>query len=137
MVLLDAPNQGWSLDFEFDALTDGRRFRILAGVKDCSRETLIPVADRSPPRQCVVRELDRVIAERGLPKTIVSDNGTAFTGMAILKWVQDTGIDWHDIAPGKPRRNGFTESFNATLRDECLHEMLFGALGKARRTLEE
>jgi putative transposase len=60
MVLPDAPNQGWSLDFEFDALTDGRRFRILAGVKDCSRETLIPVADRSPPRQRVVRELDRV-----------------------------------------------------------------------------
>jgi putative transposase len=60
MVVPDAPNQGWSLDFEFDALTDVRRFRILAGVKDCSRETLIPVEGRSLSRQRVVRELDRV-----------------------------------------------------------------------------
>ena len=50
-----------------------------------------------------------------MPKTIVSDNGTEFTSMAVLKWVQDTGIDWHYIAPGKPQQNGFIESFNGKL----------------------
>jgi len=107
MVLPDSPNQRWSLDFVSDALTDGRRFRILAVVDDFSRENLVLVADTSLSGQRVARELDRIVAERGLPKTIVSDNGTEFTSMAILKWVQDTGIDWHYIAPGKPQQNGF------------------------------
>ena len=99
MVLTDEPNQRWSLDFVSDALTDGRRFRILAVLDDFSRENLVLVADTSLSGHRVVRELDRIIAEHGAPKTIVSDNGTEFTSMAILKWVQDTGIDWHYIAP--------------------------------------
>jgi putative transposase len=57
--------------------------------------------------------------------------------MAILKWVQDTSIDWHYIAPKKPQQNGFIESFNGKLRDECLNETLFGTLRDARKTLEE
>jgi putative transposase len=65
----------------------------------------------------IALKLDRVVAERGMPKRIVSDNGTEFTSMAILKWVQETGIDWHYIAPGKPQQNGFIESFNGKLRD--------------------
>lgn len=131
MVLPDGPNQRWSLDFVSDALTDGRRFRILTVVDDFSRENLVLVADTSLSGQRVARELDRVIAERGAPKTIVSDNGTEFTSMAVLKWVQETGIDWHYIAPGKPQQNGFIESFNGKLRDECLNETLFGTLRDA------
>ena len=137
MVLPDGPNQRWSLDFVSDALTDGRRFRILTVVDDFSRENLVLVADTSLSGQRVARELDRVIAERGMPTTIVSDNGTEFTSMAILQWVQKTGIDWHYIAPGKPQQNGFIESFNGKLRDECLNETLFGTLRDARKTLEE
>ena len=106
MVLPDGPNQRWSLDFVSDALTDGRRFRILAVVDDYSPENLVLVADTSLSGHRVVRELDCIIAERGMPRTIVSDNGTDFTSMAILKWVQDTGVDWHYIAPGKPQQNG-------------------------------
>ncbi len=120
----DGPNQRWSLDFVSEALTDGRRFRVLAG-------------DTSLSGQQAARELDQIIAERGTPKTIVSDNGTGFTSMAIRKWVQDTGIDWHYIAFGKPRQNGFIESLNRKLRDERLNETLLGTLGDARGTLEE
>ncbi|MGR3659629.1 MAG: IS3 family transposase [Paracoccaceae bacterium] len=137
MVLPDGPNQRWSLDFVSDALADGRRFRILTVVDDFSRENLVLVADTSLSGQRVARELDRIIAERGMPNTIVLDNGTEFTSMAILKWVQETGIDWHYIAPGKPQQNGFIESFNGKLRDECLNETLFGTLRDAQNTLEE
>jgi len=137
MVLPDSPNQRWSLDFVSDALTDGRRFRILTVVDDFSRENLVLTADTSLSGQRVARELDRMIAERGMPKTIVSDNGTEFTSMAILKWVQETGVDWHYIAPGKPQQNGFIESFNGKLRDECLNETLFGTLRDAQNTLEK
>ncbi len=137
MVVPDGPNQRWSLDFVSDALTDGRRFRILAVVDDFTRENLALVADTSLSGLRVTRELDRVISERGVPGTIVSDNGTEFTSMAILRWVQETGIDWHYIAPGKPQQNVFVESFNGKLRDECLNETLFGSLAEARSMLEE
>ena len=66
MVLPDGPNQRWSLDFVSDALTDGRRFRILAVVDDYSRENLVLVADTSLSGHRVVRELDCIIAERGI-----------------------------------------------------------------------
>ena len=137
MVLPNGPNPRWSLDFVSDALTDGRRFRILAVVDDFSRENLVLVADTSLSGLRVTRELDRVIAERGMPTTIVSDNGTEFTSMAILQWVQKIDIDWHYIAPGKLQQNGFIESFNGKLRDECLNETLFGTLCVARKTLGE
>lgn len=56
--------------------------------------------------------------------------------MAILKWVQDTGVDWHYIAAGKPQQNGFVESFNGKLRDKCLNENLFSSLSDTRGVLE-
>lgn len=93
MVLPDGPNQHWSLDFVSDAFTDGRRFRILAVVDDFTRENLALIADTSLSGLRVTRELNGIIAERGAPGTIVSDNGTEFTSMAILRWVQETGID--------------------------------------------
>lgn len=136
MELPDGPNQRWSLDFVNDAFTDGRRFRILTVIDDYTRENIGLVADTSLSGQRVARELGQILAERGLPNTIVSDNGTEFTSMAILKWVQDTGVDWHYIAPGKPQQNGFIESFNGKLRDECLNENLFSSLSDAREVLE-
>ena len=137
LLLPNGPNQRWSLDFVSDAFTDGRRFRILTVVDDFTRENVALVADTSLSGQRVTRELNQAIAERGAPIAIVSDNGTEFTSMAILKWVQDTGIDWHYIAPGKPQQNGFIESFNGKLRDECLNETLFSSLAEARKTLED
>lgn len=85
----------------------------------------------------VTRCLDELVARRGRPETIVSDNGTELAGIAVLKWVQNTGVNWHYIAPGKPMQNGFVESFNGKLRDECLNETLFSSLRHARIVLAE
>ena len=109
------PNQRWSLDFLGDALSDGRRFRILAVVDDFTRECLRLVADTSLSGRRVARELDAVIAERGRPRLCLSDNGTELTSRAILGWCQDTGVDWHYIAPRKPTQNAVVESFNGRL----------------------
>lgn len=137
---LDVPgarNQRWSLDFVSDALSDGRRFRILAVVDDFSRECLGLVADTSLSGARVARELDAIIAWRGKPTTIVSDNGTEFTSNAMLAWQEDRGVAWHFIAPGKPMQNAFVESFNGRLRDELLNETLFRSLWQARRLIAE
>ena len=135
MALPQRPNQRWSLDFVSDMLTDGRRFRILAAVDDFTRECLCLVADTSLSGQRVARELDAVIARRGRPIACVSDNGTELTSMAILRWSQETRVDWHYIAPGKPQQNAFIESFNGRLRDELLNETLFMSLAHARAAL--
>jgi putative transposase len=129
------PNERWSLDFVADQMTDGRRFRILAIVDDCTRECLALVADTSLSGVRVARELDRLLAVRGRPKMIVSDNGSELTSNAILAWAEATRIEWHYIAPGKPMQNGFIESFNGRLRDELLNETLFSSLGQAKAAL--
>jgi putative transposase len=131
------PNQRWSLDFVSDQLSDCRRFRILAVVDDFTRECLTLVADTSLSGLRVGRELDAIIVRRGKPVSIVSDNGTELTSMAILRWSQDAHVDWHYIAPGKPTQNAFIESFNGRLRDELLNEALFASLADARAALRE
>ncbi len=135
MAIPQGPNQRWSLDFVSDTLTDSRRFRMLAIVDDFTRECITLVADTSLSGVRVGRELDAVIAKRGRPQTIVSDNGTELTSMAILRWSQETNIEWHYIAPGKPTQNAFVESFNGRLRDELLNETLFTSLDHAREVL--
>jgi putative transposase len=131
-----AANQRWSLDFVSDQMTDGRRFRILTVIDNCTRECLALVADTSLSGRRVARELDAIIIQRGRPDTIVSDNGTEYTSNAILGWADETGVGWHYIAPGKPQQNGYNESFNGRLRDELLNETLFRSLPHARAVLE-
>jgi putative transposase len=138
------------LYFVSDQLTDGRRFRVLTIVDDCTRECLALVADTSLSGLRVARELDRLITQRGKPRMIVSDNGTELTSNAILNWSDEAQVEWHYIAPGKPRsqqlqaiacrarmQNGFIESFNGRLRDEKLNETLFTTLHQVRVELSQ
>ncbi len=81
-------------------------------------------------------ESDSIVAIRGKPLLIVSDNGTEMTGRAVLRWSADRGIDWHYIQPGRPQQNAFIEAFNSRLRDECLSEHVFLSLGEAERIIE-
>ena len=136
MALPDRPNQRWSLDFVADALAWGRRFRILAVVDDFTREALTLVVDTSIGGVRLVRELDALVASRGKPAMIVSDNGTEMTSRAVLEWTNRARIEWHYIAPGKPQQNGFVESFNGRLRDECLNEEVFASLAEAKAVIE-
>ena len=135
------PNQRWSLDFVSDQFTDCRRFRVLTVIDDCTRECIALVADTSLSGRRVARELNQLMLQRGVPKMVVSDNGTEFTSNAILNWANEAKVDWHYIAPGKPIQNGFIrcptgdclqsprgESFNGKLRDEKLNDTLFTTL---------
>lgn len=129
------PNARWSLDFVHDQFACGRRFRILNIVDDVTRECLAAIPDTSISGQRVARELSALIARRGKPGMIVSDNGTEFTSNAVLSWASENRIEWRYIAPGKPMQNGFCESFNGRMRDELLNETLFFGLGHAREKI--
>lgn len=108
---------------------------MLCVVDDFSRECLAPVADTSLSGARLVRELDGIAARRGLPLSVVSDNGTVLASAAVLRWSQDRAVAWHYIAPGKTQQNAFVESFNGQLRGECLNETVFTSLRHARAVL--
>jgi putative transposase len=127
-------NERWSLDFVSDTFGAGRRFRILCIVDDFSRECLATVVDTSLSGVRVVRELEQLIRVRGIPKIIVSDNGSELTSVAVLRWVPGR-VAWHYIEPGKPVQNAFIESFNSRLRDECLNEHAFLSMAEAREII--
>lgn len=135
LLLPTRPNEQWSLDFISDALSWGRRIRLLAVVDTVTREALAIEVDTSLPGERVARVLERIVTERGVPRAIVLDNGPESTGRALDQWAYGRGVQLRFIAPGKPIQNAFAESFVGRLRDECLNEHWFTSLADARRTV--
>lgn len=132
-----APDERWSLDFVSDALSWGRKLRMLTVVDTYTRESLAIEVDTSLSGGRVARVLDRVIAERGAQlEEIVRDNGPELTSRALAAWAYGRGVRLRFTEPGKPQQNGFCESFNGRLRDECLNQHWFLSLADARQTVE-
>ena len=134
MLVPDAVNQRWSIDFVSDQLANGRRFRVLNVVDDYTRECVLQVVGFSISGQRVCREFDRL--SRALPKTIVCDNGPEFTSNAMFLWAKNAGVKLHFIQPGKPTQNAFVESFNGKFREYCLDLNWFVSIEDARSTIE-
>ena len=138
-VRLPAPselNERWSLDFVADELCCGRRFRILTVIDIHSRECLALEADTSLPAERVTGVLEEVMAERGAPVALTLDNGTEFTSKHFDAWAYSAGIQLDFIRPGRPVENGYIESFNGKLRDECLSQAWFLSLSEAQEHLD-
>ena len=131
------PNQRWSMDFVSDRFADGRWFRILTVVDQYTRECLCVHPDRSQTGRKVVEQLTHIVALRGAPESITSDNGSEFVGKAMEIWSHETGVKLDFIRPGKPVENGFAESFNGRLRDECLNVEVFLDATDAQRKLNQ
>ena len=130
------PNQCWSMDFVSDQLAEGRSFRILTMVDQYTRECRGLTVDRSMSGAKVVEALKGAILESGgAPQSITCDNGSEFAGRALEAWAMDQGVQLIFIRPGRPVENGFIESFNGRLRDECLNVEWFRSLDEARQKL--
>lgn len=71
--------------------------------------------DTSLPGVRVIRELEVLVARSRLPQQCVFENGSEFTGLAMLHWAQSPRLDWHHIDPGQPQQNAFAESLNGRL----------------------
>ena len=130
------PNQCWSMDFVSDKLADGRSIRILTVVDQFTRECVGLEADRSMTGVKVAQALNRAQLERGsLPESITVDNGSEFCSRALESWAMANEVQLCFIRPGRPVENGFIESFNGRLRDECLNVEWFSSLDDARNKL--
>jgi len=131
-----AANERWSMDFVHDQLASGRRLRCFTVVDDFTRESVVIDVAHSIPAERVAEVLDQVGRQRGLPRSIVCDNGPEFTSRTLDQWAYERGIELSFIRPGKPVENAFIESFNGRLREECLNEHWFLSLREAKREIE-
>ena len=125
-------NYSWSFDFMSDALYNGTRFRVLNIIDEGVREALDIVVDTSLPAARLVRTLEQLKAERGLPKMIRVDNGTEMTSYVFTQWCAQHDISICYIEPGKPNQNAYIERFNRSYRAEVLDPHLFSSLSQVR-----
>jgi putative transposase len=128
-------NEKWSMDFVAQRLPDGRWIRVLTVIDQYTRECLTLHADTALSGEKVATALDNIVVLRGAPKSITVDNGTEFASKAMDLWAYSNGVHLDFIRPGRPVENGYIESFNGKLRDECLNLEIFFTLTDARRKL--
>ena len=130
-------NERWAIDFVQDSLMGGRRFRAFAAVEVFSRECVgIEVAfDMKGTR--VTDALNKFIDRAGAkPRSLSLDNGTEFRSHHFDEWAFQRKIQLDFINPERPVENAFIESFNGSLRDECLNANWFTDLDDAKHVIE-
>lgn len=132
LMIQERPNQMWSMDFMHDSLTNGRKFRVINIIDDFNREALTIEPYFSIGSKIVVKELSRLIMERGKPASIRVDNGPEFIAEHMQQWCRDHEIKLHFIQPGKPTQNAFIERFNRSFRSEVLDAYYFEDLNQVR-----
>lgn len=130
-------NQVWTYDFVHDQTDDGGRLKWLPIVDEHSRELLSIEVARSITAKDVVRDLERLVRERGAPEFIRSDNGPEFIAREVKEWIAEKGFKTCFIEPGSPWQNAYIESFNSRFRDEFLNIEVFGSLLEAKMLGEE
>ncbi len=126
-------NSVWSMDFMSDSVVSGRRFRTFNVMDDCSREALAIEIDTSLSSKRVIRTLERIIENRGMPTILRCDNGPEFTSKDLEIWCKDKEITLQFIQPGKPMQNGYIERFNRLYREAVLDAYLFFELNDVRK----
>lgn len=130
------PNQVWALDFIHDQLGNGQKFRALTVVDVFSREGLAIEVGQRLRGEHVIEVLNRLAQRRGAPKYLYADNGAEFTGHLVDLWAYHHGTRIDFSRPGKPTDNAFIETFNGSLRDECLNIHWFETIAEARSLIE-
>ena len=131
------PNETWSIDFMSDSLVDGRKFRLLNVIDDFNRESLAIEVDTSLPSFRVIRVLEQLIAARGKPVNIRTDNGPEFISHKLQQWCEQNNITLQYIQPGKPMQNAYIERKNGSIRRELLNAYLFYSLAEVRTMSKE
>ena len=129
-------NHVWTYDIVYDAVASGRTLKVLTIVDEFTRVALAVHGAHSITARTVKDVLAELFVRHGAPAVMRSDNGGEFVASEIVDWLKETGTGTFHIDPGKPWQNGYGESFNSRLRDECLNEHEFWSLAHARVLLE-
>ena len=130
-------NHVWSYDFMADRTHDGRALKILTVIDEYSRQCPAIVVERRLRADDVLACLAELFVTYGPPEYIRSDNGSEFTSKVVRQWLKRLGVRTLFIEPGSPWENGYNESFNGKLRDECLNGEIFFSLKEAQVLIEK
>ena len=133
----ERPNHVWSYDFVAAVTHDGRRLKILTLLDEHTRECLALRVERQLGSNEVIETLAAVMTMHGIPEYLRSDNGPEFIARELRAWLQGVGAAPLYIEPGSPWENGYCESFNGKLRDECLNGERFYSLREAQVVVEQ
>ena len=131
------PNHVWTYDFVFDQTLEGTTLKILTLTDEFTRQSLALRVAESFTSMEVKAVLQEVIAQRGAPGFIRSDNGSEFIARDLGIWLAVQDIGTRFIEPGKPWQNGFAESFHSRLRAECLNQEVFYSAKHAQVLLDD
>ena len=105
-------------------------------VDEHTRECLGGLVERNITGRHLIDELDRLAVDRGYPAVLRCDNGPELACAAMADWAGER-VGLHFIPPGQPWRNGYIESFNSRVRDECLNINMFWSLAQARVVISD
>ena len=130
-------NHVWSYDFVEAQTHDGRRIRLMTLIDEYTRECLAIRVARRINSLGVIETMADVMLTRGVPEHIRSDNGAEMTAKVVRNWLAKLGSAPLYIEPGSPWENGYCESFNGKLRDECLNQEIFYSLKEAQIIIEQ
>ena len=131
------PHHVWSYDFVHYATDDGRSLKLLTLIDEATRECLAIRVGRCVRGPEVIETLSDAMLFHGIPEHIRSDNGPEMTSKRVRNWLQQISTQTLFIEPGSPWENGYNESFNGKLRDECLNGEIFYSLKEAQTIIEQ
>lgn len=126
------PGHVWTYDFVHDHCLNGAPLKILTVMDEFTREGLALEVASSLPSSRVIVVLDQLFTTHGAPEFMRSDNGPEFIAVALRGWLAQQHTATLYIDPGCPWQNGYGESFNGTVRDECLNLEVFHTVAEAR-----
>jgi putative transposase len=130
------PNHVWSFDFVEAQTHDGRRIRLMTLIDEFTRKCLAVRVARRINAIGVIETLADAMLFEGVPAYMRSDNGPEMVAKVLRQWLSGLGTKSLYIEPGSPWENGFCESFNGKLRDECLNGEIFYSLREAQVVIE-
>lgn len=132
----ERPNHVWTYDFLCDRTEAGQVLKILIVLDEYTRESLAIRVEQRLGAGEVIETLERLLAQRGAPQYLRSDNGPELVAQELQNWLAVRGTQTVYIAPGQPWENGYAESFIGKFRDECLNEEIFRSVPEARLLIE-
>ena len=130
-------NHVWTWDFISDRTDHGGKLRILSIIDEYSRECLVLHVARQLTAADLIKVMEELVAQRGAPAHIRSDNGSEFVARTLQAWLADRQVKTLYLEPGSPWQNGHVESFHGSLRDECLDRELMLSVAEARVVIED
>ena len=90
-------------------------------IDEYTRGCLCIHVDRQINTRKVKQIFKKLIDVHGAPEHIRSDNASEFIERGLREWLTENEIKTLYIGARKPWQNGYMESFNARLPEECLN----------------